>query len=421
MPNLSDAMPVPTLLLTTAEQDRKLEALRRQTVEAEVALAQERNHARAAFAAWLASKGAPPSDPAELVAAFPLDAIDGKAVANTVDPKHPGKLIESPRIVDSPHGPAAELDGENGFAFPGVGHFKRTDSFSIGLWLQAPAVPAARAVVLHHSKAPADAGSRGYEILLENGRVAFGLHYLWPGASLKVVTQSALSAGAWAHVAVTYDGSSRAAGARIYLDGRAADLEVVRDGLFKDITYDKEPDLTIGQRFRDNGFQGGRVRDLRVFASALTSMEAAQLAGQTNLADAWQLAPEKLTNAQREGLFEYFVAHVHERTHRAARALQLVREEQNALVTPLSEAMVMQELPKPKPAFVLQRGAYDAHGESVSALRHVADLSGGFCHPCLREWPSCCFSSSGLATSSPARSCAPCSGARTPTSTSGAG
>src|SRR5207302_3071789 len=68
---------------------------------------------------------------------------------------------------------------------PGVGHFTRDDPFSISLWLN-PATSVPRAVVLHHSKAPVDAGSRGYELLLEGGRVAFGLHHTWPENSLKV-------------------------------------------------------------------------------------------------------------------------------------------------------------------------------------------------------------------------------------------
>ena len=67
-------------------------------------------------------------------------------------------------------------------------------------------------MVVHHSKAPIDAGSRGYEMLLENGRVAFGLHHMWPGNSLKVVTKEPMPTNEWVHVAVTYDGSSRAAG-----------------------------------------------------------------------------------------------------------------------------------------------------------------------------------------------------------------
>ncbi len=367
----ADAMPVPTLLLTTDEQDRQLADLRAKTVDAEKNLARRRADSRIAFAAWLEKKTAAPETPAGLVAEFPLDAIAEGKVTNTIDPAKPGKAHESPRLVSSTGGTAAELDGENGFTFPEVGHFKRTDPFTLSLWLQTPAppiVPALRTVVIHHSKAPADAGSRGYELLLESGRVAFGLHFLWPGASLKVVTKTAVPAGEWVHVTATYDGSSRAAGARVYLDGRMVDLEVVRDGLFKDITYaGKEPDLTIGFRFRDNGFKGGRVREFRLFDRALTPLESAQLAGRADLNTAWTHAPAQLSPAQREALFEYFTAQVHAPTRDAALALRSACEELNALITPLPEAMVMAELPHPKPAFVLERGAYDARGAPVTA------------------------------------------------------
>ena len=56
---------------------------------------------------------------------------------------------------------------------------------------------------------------------------------------------------------------------RVYLDGEPAEVEVVRDGLCKDITYGGgEPDLAIGYRFRDNGFKGGTVDEFRVYDRA---------------------------------------------------------------------------------------------------------------------------------------------------------
>ena len=407
----ADSMPVPTMLLTTDEQDRQLEALRAQAAAAEQFLATARTEAFTAFTAWLTQKSpATPTTLAGLIAAYPLDAIteveipDPKEkaaavaaapaatataapapnvaaapppkaktiivpqVANTAAPTRPGKAFENPRVSESARGPAAILDGENGFIFPDVGHFKRVDAFSLGLWLQAPATVAPRSVVLHHTKAPADAGSRGYEILLEDGHVSFGLHYLWPGASLKITTRDALKPGEWVHVTATYDGSSRAAGAHIFINGQPAAVTVIRDGLFKDITYTgTPPDLTIGYRFRDNGFKNGRVRDLAVFYRALTPLESAQLAGRTDLATAWATPPAQLTAAQRDGLFEYFTALIHAPTRDAAVALQAARAAQNALLHPLPEAMVMAELPTPKPAFILQRGAYDSPGEPVIA------------------------------------------------------
>ena len=363
----SNIMPVPTLLLTNDEQDRKLNDLRRKTTEAENELSHRRDAAKMAFAEWLLSKGSIPKRPPDLIAEFSFDSIANGKVENSVDPTKPGHTQDNPKLVAGKHGQAVELDGENGFHFPGLGHFKRTDAFTIGLWLET-ASQAPRLTVLHHSKAPADAGSRGYELLLEDGHVAFGLHYAWPGASLKVRTKQAIPVNEWTHVTATYDGSSCAKGIHIYLNGEASDLEVIRDGLYRDITYSGgEPDLTIGHRFRDNGFKGGKVDDFQIFDRALTSLEAAQIAGRDDFDKAFNSPPDQLTASQRDALFAYFTATVDAGCKEAAKQLQVVREEQNHLTHSVPDIMVMQELPLPKPAFILKRGAYDMHGDEVHA------------------------------------------------------
>ncbi|HET6575852.1 MAG TPA: DUF1553 domain-containing protein [Fimbriiglobus sp.] len=355
----TDAMAVPTMILSTAEQDAKLAALTEKVAQKAKALAALREQARPAFEKWVARKRAIPAALPGLVAYYPFDDWDGKDVPNAADPKAPGKPHDGPKPTPGHVGRGAVLDGEDGFEFPGVGHFTRSDPFTLALWVD-PADLAPRAVVVHHSKAPIDAGSRGYELLLETGRVAFGLHHMWPGSSLKVVTKTAIPTGAWTHVAVTYDGSGKAAGVRVYLDGRPAELEVLRDKLQKDITYDGgEPNLAIGYRFRDNGFKGGRVDEFRVYDRALTPLEAAHLAGAGDLEAAWK--------APTDPLFEYFLAAVHEPTVQETAALRAARREHTAFLEPIPEAMVMEELPTPKPAYILKRGAYDAHGERVTA------------------------------------------------------
>ena len=70
-------------------------------------------------------------------------------------------------VVAAGAGLAALLDGENGFTYPALGHFTRADAFTFSLWLQTGS-HAPRLTVLHHSRAWMDAGSRGYELLLEN-------------------------------------------------------------------------------------------------------------------------------------------------------------------------------------------------------------------------------------------------------------
>ena len=346
------SMPVPTVLLSDDATDAMLADLDRRIVEKERALQAAGAMARPDFEKWRANKPKEPTVPGQ-VAAFPFDTLDDKSA----------QAHEGPKLVAGKLGQAVELNGENGFTFPGAGHFRRVDPFSIGLWISAPS-HAPRAVVLHHSKAPIDAGSRGYELLLETGRVAFGLHHMWPGDSLKVATKETVPIGAWTHLVVTYDGSSRASGLRVYVNGAAAALDVVRDGLTKEITYGGgEPDLTLGYRFRDNGFKGGKADDLRVFNRALTGLEAAHLAGLPDLREAWKALPD----APDRVLFDYYLAHVSPLAGRIAEELHALRLEQSRLIELIPEAMAMKELPEPKPAFVLTRGAYDAPGARVTA------------------------------------------------------
>ncbi|AGA31165.1 DUF1553 domain-containing protein [Singulisphaera acidiphila] len=360
------AMPVPTLLLSDDATDQKIADVERRITAKEADLHRLRDQARADFQTWLTAKPKEPPLP-EPAASFSFDEIAGGKLANTADPGKPANALEGPELVAGKTGRAVKLTGENGFTFPGVGHFSRADPFSLCLDLQAP-TRAPRFVVLHHSKAPIDAGSRGYEILLEEGRVAVGLHHMWPGNSLKVVTKEPIQSGPWVQLTVTYDGSSRADGLRVYVDGVAAPLEVIRDGLVKDITYEGgEPDLALGFRFRDNGFKGGRVDNLRVYHRALAPLEVAHLAERGDLTAAWTTSTSQLTASQREGLLDLFLASADPLAQKQAAELHALRVEQNRLVNPIPEAMVMTELPRPKPAFVLKRGAYDAPGDPVSA------------------------------------------------------
>jgi hypothetical protein len=354
------AMPVPTLLLSSDDQDRRIVDLMTRIKSKESAWSTVRESARPAFEKWLGTRGERMSTIPGLVGDYSFTKWEKGPIANLADPKKPGRPHEEPR-KNADH---VVLDGENGFVFPGVGHFSRATPFTIHVSLRTP-THAKRAVVVHHSKAPVDAGSRGYELLLEDGKVAFGLHHMWPGNSLKVRTRSTIPVNEFVPITVSYDGSSRAAGVRIYLNGKQADVEIFRDKLTKDIVYGGEPDLTIGYRFRDNGFKGGAVRSFRLFNRAISALEAVRLAADAD-PQLWSAPTEKLSSAERALLFEHYLSAVHEPANDWRKELFALRDETRKLVEPIPEAMVMEELPTPKPAFILKRGAYDAPGDPVT-------------------------------------------------------
>jgi hypothetical protein len=344
------ATPVPTMLLSSDEQDKQLAELQRQIEDKqkELAAAMTSPETDKRFQDWMMRVRLSGTQKPQAAAAFSFEEIKDGKIANSIDAGKPGKAVEGPSVEAG----SAKLDGENGFTFAGIGNFSRVDAFSLAIKLQ-PAEVTPRQTVLHHSRAPIDAGSRGWELLLENGHVAFGMHHMWPGNSLKVSTKHTITTKEPTHVTVSYDGSSRAAGVHIYLNGTPTELDIVRDDLSKDIIYDGgEPETAIGFRFRDNGFKGGTVDDFQVFNRELAPAEAAAVAGAQTLAPA-------LVHAR-------YLAEVDQVIGKLRAELHALRKQYNDTLQPIPEAMVMKEMPTPKPAFVLKRGAYDAPGDPVS-------------------------------------------------------
>ncbi len=359
----TDSMPVPTLLLAKEDQERKLAELKSSIHRNEKDFVALRQNARGAFEAWLSKK---PKEPVQngILASLSFEEIKDGKVQNFANAGKPAAAAENPQLVGGHHGKAAVLNGENGFVLNGIGEFSRVDPFSVSLWIRTP-VLSKRAVVFHRSAAALDAGSRGYEMVLENGRVGLGLHHMWPGNALKIMSKSVLPTNEWVHLVMTYDGSSQARGLKLYWNGAETETETVRDHLWKDITYERgNPQLTIGFRFRDNGFRDGLVDEFKVFDRSLTPIEVEHLHGSPVLEET--LNADNLSDSQRNALFAYYLANFNPLYAKHLADLHDLRAEQNKLVNSIPEVMAMQELPAPRPAFILKRGAYDAPGEPVT-------------------------------------------------------
>ncbi len=353
--HFTDAIPTPTLTLPTGKQEQATALADAKVARQEASLALLRDQRRAAFEEWKKGVAAPEQLPVPPpIGDFSFDEIQGGKLANRANEKEPGKVFDDLKTVPGKVGQALLLSGENNVSFSLGGGYTRDDSFSLSFWMKTPDAKD-RAVVFHRSKAWTDAGSCGYELLIEDGRLSGALVHFWPGNALRVVVKKALVPNEWTHVVWSYDGSSRAAGLRLFVNGAEAEVEVVRDCLTKDINRGGENRLTLGQRFRDRGFKNGEVDEFQIFDRSLTAWEAQRLAGR---------------GAQPRGdadLFEYFLATVDEPYRAAAAELKAARQARSAATDRVPEIMTMQELPKPKPAFVLFRGKYDEPRDPVMA------------------------------------------------------
>ena len=291
------ATPTPTLPLTTPEQDEKLSSLARQIADAESNLEKISRASSNEFSAWL--KAAAVKSPMP-IAHFKFDEVASNTTPDSCT-TNVGRLEDGWQFVDgapnsnsarfnkpqhaesefgAPTNRALEFNGDTELVCKGVREFRRTDEFSFSVWVK-PAELQDRAILLHQSRAREDAGSRGFELSLDHGKPFFGLIHFWPGNAIAMRAKNVLPTNEWSHVVVTYDGSSRAAGIKIFLNGAMLETETVRDQLTKDIVHlkqwdDMEPGkihLTLGARFRDSGFKNGAMDDLQVFDMTLTAGE----------------------------------------------------------------------------------------------------------------------------------------------------
>ena len=359
--HFTKAVPTPTLLLADSEAEGKLAELEQQVIEAESTLEDLVSQRKNAFVQWAQN----PPETAKIqriTGNYSFDNIEEGSVPNHANSENPGTIHDNPKVILGRRGKGLQLSGENSVVFKDVGVFDRANPFSIGLWMQTPDYKD-RSVVFHRSRSWTDAGSRGYQLLIEDGRLSASLIHFWPGNAIRVRTKRRIAEGTWIHVVVSYDGSSRGNGLRLYLNGMIADTQIVRDNLYKTIIGGGEIHLTIGQRFRDRGFKNGLVDEFQVFDRCLTPFEIACLHGQGTL----DIVLKDLIHNQekQEDYYQYYLANYDEIYKNQLTELMTRREEYNKSIDSVSEIMTMTELPKRRPTYILKRGAYDDRGEQV--------------------------------------------------------
>ena len=317
-----------------------------------------------AFEAWLATRPKSLTIPGES-ARFLFDELKGNQLPNSVKDGASAVIHGENKLVPGRFGQAVEFTGDDPVDLP-LGNFERSQPFSVSLWLKTPDVKD-RAVVFHRSRAWTDAGSRGYELLIEDGRLKWSLIHFWPGNAISIAAQKPLPLNQWTHVVVASDGSSRAAGLRLYVDGRAAEIEIVRDHLTRQITGGGGDNIALGERFRDRGFKHGVIDEFRVFDRELSPLEALAAFAHDQADAILARGGNDLSPDDREHLFAYYLAAVDAEWPKHLEALKAAREQANGAVDGLREIMVMRELPQPKKAYVLFRGQYDQRRDEVHA------------------------------------------------------
>jgi hypothetical protein len=300
-----------------------------------------------------------PADPRDWAVRFVLngDLLSQTADGRKVEAQYRGK--DQPAWADEPLGKALKLDGKE-YSFVDAGQavsLERTQRFSYGGWVK----PGGSGAIL--SKMDDTAGDRGFDLTLNKagdlslgkGHVVVHLIHHWPENALRVATREPLPTDAWSHVFATYDGSGKAAGVAIYVNGRRVPVDLKADTLTDTIATPKP--LRLGNRAPDLGLTG-ELTDVRFYNRTLTDDEVHALAFQP-LSQILEAAADRRVPAQQKLLDHVYRARYATEWSEAKRRAAQVHLEKAAYEKAIPSAMVMEDLPKPRPTYVLKRGQYD--------------------------------------------------------------
>ena len=395
----------PLLQLPTPDQRRELEDLNRQITQTLAAIPEKdmvelENRWRQKGLASL------PEPPAEgLAAHYEFEGTLADSSGHGLDAKATrGDVV----YEEGPIGKAAEFSGETQVDFARTGDFDRGRPFVLAFWAQPDGTKGFE-LIQKRDKSP---NWRGYEMTIDDPTfdgpqrprftLIVRLASRWPDEAVEVKTKERVRFEGSRHLLLNYDGSGRASGVSLYLDGKPLQTEVVKDHLSG--SFRTEAALSVGDKKIGRPFKG-RIDDLRIYDRGLTAEEATNLSiqlavelparallaelagkpvtkieslqpdkppaeadiGSTEKAQTQEQKEADQLKSQQARLREYYLTFVAPDSYRRLYAqLKDLREKRNNLQESIPTVMVMAEMKNPRDTFVLGRGQYDNPGEKVT-------------------------------------------------------
>ena len=370
-----DAMPVPTMLLTTEKEDSILSFLSDVVNDKERDLDDAKDKEAEQFEQWLAREKYRTINfseyPESLLAHFAFE--DGK-LNNRIRPSQKGKMKqigsegEKPKFVEGRKGDGLYLDGDAWMDTQGIGAFRRYQPFSISINVKIPD-GLEDGVIFHKGDGAAIYCYKGFHLALENNTLQLMMAHTAPDNAIIEYTKTDIPRDTWINLTMTYDGSSKASGLRVFMDGNELETEIEIDNLYKDIHFKRkdEPGVQVGARWRGKGIGGSTVDDLMIFDEELTGLEVIQLSDRKRVNSIISKDHAEF-NAQEKSIIKEFYFNHHSSTYKALLAeLEYMRLTHADSIENVQEVMIMKEMPENRKTYLLERGIYDSYGEEVFA------------------------------------------------------
>lgn len=306
-------------------------------------------------------------------------------------------------------GKSVTFNGTTQIDFNNIADFDRGTPFALSVWVN-PRGPGKQSFL---QKRDGSENWRGFEIGFEDPirserllRIVLRFSRHWPDDAIEIKSKKAVLYSTYLfvknmgtpgrHIVVNYDGSGKASGFKLYLNGALVETEITRDHLTG--SFKTPAPLAIGDGKLGRAF-AGHIDEFRVYDRPLTDVEIVNLHEDTparaliaELRDKpvkempvlregerreesyitdEDASDEVVTAAweerQQERLSDYFLSRVAAPDVREAyKEYKHLWRERAELQKDVPTTMVMDEMPKPMDTFILGRGQYYNKLEKVT-------------------------------------------------------
>ncbi|MEX2593140.1 MAG: DUF1553 domain-containing protein [Anditalea sp.] len=368
-----NAMPVPTMLFTDEKKDQLLDYLKSRKDKEEDDLRELAESEEEEFIRWLKS-GAYRVEgnrafPGSRVAHF---SFDQTALINILNPSEKGTMEsnesknEVPVLKEGYSGKAVKLNGDSWLDLAGVGVFSRSEPFSVSAWMNIPK-ELENGAIFHKGSGAVLYNYRGYHLNLKNNKLELLMAHTAPYNAITKITKNDIPRDQWVNLILTYDGSSKAKGLKIFLDGKEMETITTQDNLYKDILFEgnDQPGLQVGAVWRGKGLKDALVDEIGVYDMELSPLEILQISKPQQFKEILSKGADKLTTGEKSALKRIYLNN-HSKPYRQQLA-EVIRKRKTFAdsVETVQEVMIMQEKENRRPTYILERGEYNVHGEEV--------------------------------------------------------
>jgi len=361
--NIKDTPPV---IVVPVHEDRlRWEAVSKDLADARQQLEARKQAARPDFDTWLAA-----ATPENFAAAVPSEALQlhvamnegkGDDLAATVNGEtKPISVGKAGWIEGHVAAKGLRVLPETKVEWPDLGNFEKDQAFSCGAWVRLGKRNLTGSLIARMDDTK---DYRGWDVWVEGGRIGMHVIHKWQDDAIKTVATTEVKVNEWHHVLVTYDGSARAEGIKVYYDGQPQPTTVQVNAL-KNATKTDVP-FKLAQRHTASRLDALSLQDLRLYGKALDASDVQRLARSTRAASLALKPADTRSDVEKNELFDWWLTALDPKHQELQAKANVLQAEEATLRGRGTIAHVMQEKGEGAMAFVLYRGEYDKRRDQV--------------------------------------------------------